>query len=122
MIGLKKENIAKFSNRTYIFSINVISFLKSLKKSSIENENTSYLAQNIGLLSEITLDLEDLNDLNEIIASLKKTSNFANKILDNLRSISCKKELLNEKSDLQVEIYSIIQEINDLISNFETNK
>ena len=113
-----EQRLNGLSSRVYTYSIDIISFVKSLQKAGYKDGIISSLAVAAGDFTNIVLDLEDLTDKNEILADLKKSANFADRCLNHLRKVDCKEAaLLNEKSDLAVETFNLIQEIKGLINS-----
>ncbi len=105
------ELIIGLINRVYIFSIDAVSFVLTLEKTGQESEITNQLRENIGKFSQKVSDLEDIPEKQNIVAGIEKSNTFAAKILENLQKIPCKKELLNEKTDLILRTFKIIEEI-----------
>ena len=110
------KELSKFSSRVYIYSIDIISFFKSLKKAGYEIPEIPYFANLIGKFSELILGIEDLNNFDQKIVELEKSSNFAAECLKLLQKIDCKNALLNEKSDLIIETYEIIKQISEILN------
>ncbi len=108
------ELIIGLINRVYVFSIDAVSFVMTLEKSGQGSETTNQVRENIGKFSQKVSDLEDIPEKQKIVAGIEKSNNFAAKILENLQKIPCEKELLNEKTDLILRTFKIIEEIDEI--------
>jgi hypothetical protein len=116
MNPIPSERIIGLVNRVYILSIDLISFIKTLEKECMGNELTKLLRELIGKFSLQISDSEEQEEPDKIIAGIEKSNTFANQILVNLQQIKCTKLLLNEKTDLTLRMYKIIEESDELIS------
>lgn len=118
----KRLLLTSLINKSYIFSINVISFAKTLQKINKDNDFVDRLVFLSGNISDMLLDTKDKNNYDEIIANLQKSSTFAKNLLELLQSYKPEKVLLNEKIDIQIDNYQISEEINELILYFHRIK
>lgn len=104
----------KLDTRTYAFTIDVYKFVKALKKAGITDENTTKLMEAAGIIGTTYQDVatarckEFLNK----IAICHENSISAKEALD---QIDCNEELINEKSNLMIEL-------NDFINVFKLLK
>ncbi len=108
---------AELDNITYIYSINIISFGKTLTKMNIRKQEITDLINFSGLLATTILDTMEIID--EAIATQKlsdslKIVKFCHDTLMNMR-VPDDKFLLQEKADLQIEATKITNIINKLL-------
>jgi len=103
--------------RSYIYTINVISFVKSMKKAGIENENLTKLMKFASDFGKIILDIIDIEDNNIIKTKLEKSLGLAKNCHELFMNIRCNenKELINEKADLQIETTYFVNTILKLL-------
>ena len=113
------SEIEKLSNQAYIYSIDNISFAKSLRKIGYESKTESELVNFTGKLYNSLSETCDLNNKNKIIVELENSRIFANANLELLQEIKCKESLLNEKNDLIIETFEIIKNIEKIISQIK---
>ncbi len=112
-----EKSLSDLSNKSYIFSINVISFAKTLQKRGFEAEIVNNFVNLSGNMADTLLDTADLKNTNEIIVNLEKSSTFAQKLFQSLQDFKSEGTLLNEKVDLQIESHLILKRINSLLSD-----
>ena len=110
-----KTEIGEINNLIYIYSIDFLSFVKSLKKKSLDNKIINHSLKLSNDIYNLINKADESENLNEIIIILKQIIHPAEIILKNLQDFKCKDELLNEKSDLTIDSYKIIEKINNLI-------
>lgn len=113
---MKKNNelIEKLSNKVYIYSIDNISFAKSLQKKGFDISIVNHIVQISGKLSTALLDATDSKDADEISTLVNNSYNYAKQSLKLLQEVNCKDELLNEKANLIIETYEIIKQIEQI--------
>lgn len=118
----QEKILDELSNKTYIFSINVISFAKTLQKKGFEKEIVDNFIVLSGTIADILLDTAELKKKNEIIANLEKSSTFAEKLFELFRDFKTEGSLLNEKVDLQIDNQLILKQINELLEKYNTQQ
>ena len=99
--------------RIYFFSINVVSFLKTIGKKGYKNNLTSELSQNTLQLNSLFFDILD-NKAN--ISDIKKClslSENCHKILQKIKIDD--KVIINEQADLQIDMSRIIKNLKKII-------
>ncbi|OQY00991.1 MAG: hypothetical protein B6I20_08105 [Bacteroidetes bacterium 4572_117] len=110
----KSINPEEFELDVYGFSINIVSFVKTLEKSGKTNETINKLViVSNGFYSDFTniIEAETKHDKeNYINESIKK----AKLCLGMLESINLENGLLNEKVDLIIEVAGLIKKIERL--------
>lgn len=118
----KDKELVLLSDKTYIFSINVISYAKTIGKKlhAEENNVVNSLVFLSGNLSELLIEATEKNNNAEKIVILQKSHIFAKNLLEQLQNYKTDKVLLNEKTDLQIENYQISKSINELILKFSS--
>lgn len=99
MEGVKIHHL---ENRTYFFSINVVSFVKTLQKVEPSCQ-TSTLITNAAKLSETYMSAVDLRNEGLFKEKIKECRYYVSTIADELSKIQCNEKLLHEKIDLQIE-------------------
>jgi hypothetical protein len=114
-----ENRIIGLINRVFVLSIDFVSFIRSMEKDGFEGGIIILLRSEIGKFSNQISDLEDEKENVEIIAGLEKSSNFAARILEHLQKIQCKNLLLNEKTDLTLRMFKIIEETEEIINIFK---
>ena len=77
-----QEDLDDLSNKVYIFSINTLSFVKSLEKSDTKPENAVILLTLAGKLTDILLDTADKTDRSEIIKDLGEAHKIIEKYFE----------------------------------------
>ena len=110
-----KNDISALKKKTYTYSIDVLSFAKSLKKSKIKLKHLTAIIETAANITESIRKINDLNDKNQIVGLLKKSSKFADNNLKKLQKFECKGSLLNEKTDLIIETWSLIESLKSLL-------
>lgn len=116
----EEKILDELSNKTYIFSINVISFAKTLQKSGFDKQIVDNFVVLSGTIADIILDTVELKKKNEIIANLEKSSTFAKKLFELFQNFKAEGSLLNEKVDLQIDNQLIMKQINELLLKYNT--
>lgn len=116
----EEKILDELSNKTYIFSINVISFAKTLQKSGFDKQIVDNFVVFSGTIADIILDTAELKKKNEIIANLEKSSTFAKKLFELFQNFKAEGSLLNEKVDLQIDNQLIMKQIDELLLKYNT--
>ena len=114
-----KSAIEKIIKKVYIYSIDNISFAKSLREIDYKSKSIKQLINTSeDLLNSLSYLPKD-NDFVKIIAELENSLTFASSNLSLLQKIKCKDALLNEKSDLIIETFEILRIIEKTISQIK---
>ncbi len=111
---MKKLSESGLETQIYFFTINVFSFSKTLQK------NNSFLTPEIlkiaNQLYSTFIELLDLENQNDIKKDLKKCISLAKTSHSMFMDFDCeKKELINEKANLQIENSLIIRKLELLV-------
>jgi len=110
-----KDKIEELGNRAYIYSIDNLSFAKTLQKKGFDTTVVNHIVQISGKLSTALMNATDSEDEYEKTSLLGKSLTFAKQNLKLLQDVQCKEALLNEKSNLIIETYEIVQELEGLL-------
>ena len=109
--------------RIYFFSINVVSFLKTIEKIGYKNNQTKEVPQLSELttnLSQNTLQLNslffDILDNKVNISEIEKCLSLSENCLKTLQKIDIDdKVIINEQADLQIDMSGIIKKLKKII-------
>lgn len=107
----------KFENRAYFFSIDTVSFVKSMKKAGFGNEMLNMLINNAAKFNSLISDSYEVSGdvqkkmLDDSIELIKS----CHYLLQNIRA-NDDKLLLKEKANLQIEASSLTQELIKFVS------
>lgn len=118
---MNKLNSTDFEQRCYIFSINAISFVKSMQKAGLQNEKTILLmklAAQVNSKISDAYDLENEELIKKVIAETLDLAKKCHEILMNLRAGN-DKLLLKEKADLQIETSFLVKDFEEFLQNLE---
>jgi hypothetical protein len=110
---MKKIQNTDFEQRSYIFSINSVSFVKSMQKAGLQNEMTILLMKQSSQVSLKILDAYDIEneiEVNKLIIESLELLKSCHFLLQNIR-VNDDKLLLNEKADLQIEASFLVKDI-----------
>jgi len=97
--------------KVFAFSVNVISFVKSLEKAGIVNIVANNLLNMANEFYSNYLAAEEALGKYDKKSFLEESKMNAKRCLELLQSIEVKKELLNEKVDLIIEVAELIRRI-----------
>jgi len=110
------NDLISLEEKIFIFIINTISFLRTLKKRSITNEKTHEIASLIKVLNDIYAKSIEIKDYNERIKSwrlgLEALKRLHTLFMD-LHFVDY--ELINEKADLQIETSLLKDNLTNII-------
>jgi hypothetical protein len=104
--------IIGLNNRIFIFSIDLLSFIRNFKDDYIK-DTLKRIAGLTQSFSDSISETDSKQEKKEIVADIEKTSTFAAEIIELLKTIQCSKELINEKNDLVFRMYQLLDEISD---------
>ncbi len=104
--SIKNKNLEL---KVFAFSVDVVSFVKSLEKSGKTNPVLKSLLKTANEFYLYYLALEDAKGEDKKSSFLKETKQSAQKCLDLLQSINVENKLLNEKVDLIIEVAELIK-------------
>jgi len=103
--------------RSYIFTINVVSFVKSMQKAGLENPKLNILIKDVNHFNTLILDVFDMIDENLIKINLKKSLALVKNCHELFMNIRCNdnKLLIQEKADLQIESTYLVNTISKVL-------
>ena len=103
------------SNRAYIFSINTLSFVKSIQKKGIQVPNANKLLKAAGKIADILLETADNKNIDDTRLDLTMSDKQLKVYSDLLQTIEVEGLLANEKADLHIDSFEIQKEIAELL-------
>ena len=112
------EELIHTEEKIFVFIINTISFLKTLKKRGLTNERTEQLASLIAVLNDLYGKSADIKYIEQRIELWRIGLEAFKKIhllLMNLHYSDY--DLVNEKADLQIEASQLKDKLSKIIQN-----
>jgi len=103
------EASLEFKNRIYMYLFDLKSFTEKLKNSNEEDASVFLIINNTEKLHNYFLELKKTEDI-----SINEVHKLSLKILEDIKNIKCSDDLIFEKADLIVEIFSISEIIKQL--------
>jgi hypothetical protein len=117
---IDQKLLSSLSNRVYIFSVDTIGFVKSLRKAGIESAQIYLLLKKAGELSTTYLDVEDVTDNKEFEKKISECKTFATIALDLLQKIEVNKPFLNEKVNLTIEVSEFVKIFGKILEDLKS--
>jgi len=113
-MSVEKIDLLELDTKVYTFSIQVISFIKSLEKQGIYKSINSKTLQLAGRLSTNFPEIEDEKEelVREGLIDLEKN---ATTCFSYLEGIECNNSLQNEKANLLIDAKEIISKVQDIL-------
>jgi len=108
-----KADVEALETKVYAFSINVLSFVKSMEKSGQEDEPLQILLHSAKQFYDLYLDFVDEEDTDSKPYILKECVKYGEKCLDILQNMGVPEEFLNEKVDLIIDVAGLIKAIEE---------
>ncbi len=108
-----KTDVENMEVKVYAFSINVISFVKSMEKAGSVDEPLQILLYSAKQFYDLYLDFVDEEDEDTKPYVLKECLKYGHKCLDILQNMGVPEEFLNEKVDLVIDIAGLIKKMED---------
>ncbi len=109
--------VETLSNQLYFFSINVVGFVKSLQKASLQTPQSIALIKSAGDLSMQFMDIDDITEETEqkkrVVLCLQRSKECL-KLLQEIQVQN--KNLLNEKVDLTIEAANILKTFEGIVN------
>ncbi len=118
MAPISPKTIETLSNKGYMLSINTVSLLKSMDKANFKTPASSKLITLASEISEIMLDLPDIEDNAIILRELLKVKELADIFFNTLQTFQTHGALAHEKADLHIDIYNFKNELAEAVSIF----
>ncbi len=115
-----QKQLEILSNKSYIFSVNTLSFVKSLQKAGYHSGRNNKLLQLAGKLADILLETADKTDKEEILSDLKLSEETVDTFFNLMQDIKTNGALANEKADLHIDAFKLRKELQTLILTFLT--
>jgi hypothetical protein len=106
-----KADVESLEVKVYAFSINVISFVKSMGKNGLGNEPLQVLLHAAKQFYDLYLDFADEEEQDSKPYILKECVKYGKKCLDILQNMGVPEEFLNEKVDLVIDVAGLIKEL-----------
>lgn len=104
-----KTDIESIEVKVYAFSINVISFVKSMEKAGLLDEPLQILLNAAKQFYDLYLDFVDEENRDTKPYILKECLKYGHKCWDILQNMGVPEEFLNEKVDLVIDIAGLIK-------------
>ncbi|MCF6243309.1 MAG: hypothetical protein L3J74_18480 [Bacteroidales bacterium] len=108
-----KTDVEKMEVKVYAFSINVISFVKSMEKAGTGDEPLQILVHSAKQFYDLYIDYVDEEDEDTKPYVLKECLKYGNKCLDILQNMGVPEEFLNEKVDLVIDVAGLIKKMEE---------
>jgi len=109
---MKNINSTDFEQRCYFFSVNTISFVKSMQKAGFQDEKSLTLMKFAGSIGTKILDAYDIEDektVENIVVECKKLAENCHNLFQNIRCGN-DKLLLKEKAELQIDALKLSED------------
>lgn len=108
-----KVDIEHMEVKIYAFSINVISFVKSMEKAGLNNKPLQILLNSAKQFYDLYLDFADEEDFENKETILKSCTKYGHKCLEIMQNMDVPKEFLNEKVDLVIDVAELIRKLEE---------
>ncbi len=111
----------ELDTKVYNFTIHVISFIKSIEKMGLYESNNVKLMK---LAGDLAVSFPDFSQLDKSLISqkLEEIHYNANSCFKLLQKVDCKNKLINEKSNLLIEVKIILKDIETILPQFKMNE
>lgn len=116
-MGINNLVIEKIEQTIYLYVVNIASFLKSLKKNDIANEETQKLAQIAGFIHSSFAEVINSEEKEQIIILeniIKEIEVIQQILIKNFEEIN--KNIMHEKADLMIDSNNLIKDIKLLLN------
>jgi hypothetical protein len=105
------SSLSELSYKTYVFLFDVKYFAKSLKDCGYEENDINNITKDVETLYKYMLHAIELKSDTEQYEVLTDALNLSETLLNDFKSIKCKEQFLNEKTDLLVETFAISEKL-----------
>jgi len=106
-----KLDVEALETKVYTFSINVVSFVKSMEQAGLKDKPLQMLMYSAKQFYDLYLDFVDEEDEESSLYILKECLTQGRKCLDILQNMGVHEEFLNEKVDLVIDVAGLIKEL-----------
>ncbi len=114
------DELIHIEEKIFAFVINTISFLKTLKKRGLSDEQSGQLAEMVAVLNNLYGKSADLNLLYQRVDLWKAALPVFDRIHHLLMDMHYQDfDLVNEKADLQIETTVLKDKLSSFIQQFE---
>ncbi len=108
-----KADVENIEVEVYAFSINVISFVKSMQKAGSGNEPLQILLHSAKQFYDLYIDYADEQDEDTKPYIFEECLKYGKKCLDILQNMGVPEEFLNEKVDLVIDIAGLMKKMEE---------
>ncbi len=112
-MSIEKIELLELDTKVYTFTVNVISFIKSLEKNGLFGGLLTKTIQVAACMSTDFPDMEEekMDILDEGLENLLRNANICFEYIDN---ISCNSKMSDEKANLLIDLDEILKKIKEV--------